>query len=240
MRSQTSALALICILACVYRPVLADSSPARLVDGDGSIEELLKVPKGLALGRYKVLCESVILASGATSQFLCYGDVPEKLVSAVVRAGRKATFIPATRDGERVPVYMVLMAIIQITAGEPLILVVPNNGADADRYGQFYTAPQRFNAFSCRIDRVLMVLSEDVRVLYDMKIDERGNITERSVTNVFGAPDVLLGVLDRHLATMEFMPGYIRGKAAPMIYAESFFLSFNADKRSITSERRAR
>jgi hypothetical protein len=66
----------------------------------------------------------------------------------VAAAGRQAKFVPATRDGAAVDVYMLLMVRIDISDREPQVLVLPNNGVESERYGLYYIAPQRFNEFT--------------------------------------------------------------------------------------------
>ena len=59
--------------------------------------------------------------------------MPEKLVDAIRRAGQRAKFVPAMRDGKPAQVYMVIMVRTVIGRGEPLVLVLPNNGVEHER-----------------------------------------------------------------------------------------------------------
>ena len=78
---------------------------------------------------------------------------PDDLRQAVVYATRISLFLPATRDGEPVDVWATLMVIVDTRLAEPLILAVPNNGADTARYGLLYTAPQRYGYSHVRSSR---------------------------------------------------------------------------------------
>jgi hypothetical protein len=55
---------------------------------------------------------------------------PEDLRQAVAYAARISRFVPATRNGEPVDVWAVLMVIVDTRLGEPLVLAVPNNGVE--------------------------------------------------------------------------------------------------------------
>lgn len=225
MRPRISASWLLCMLA-FGSTAHAASTPARLTLGEESIEELIEVPDDMPLGRYKVRCEGMVLPNGEAGQFNCYSDqVHALLIEATARAVREAKFTPATVNGKKLGVYMSLMVIIQITKDkdDPLVLAVPNNGADADRYGLFYSAPQRYNSFRWRPDRFITRLRKDLRIFMNASVDEHGKVTQHSVTNVFGATPQLLEMLDRRIETMKFIPGYFHRKPAPMRYAELIF-----------------
>jgi hypothetical protein len=143
-------------------------------------------------------------------------------VNAVAAAGRRAKFVPATRGGKAAAVYMLVMVRIDVTAGEPLVLAVPNNGVESERYGLLYTAPQRFNEFTWgRKD----LWSETGRVLIwqKMRIDEHGKVSEYHMTNASNAPAYLVEQIERGVKRMEFMPGLFEGKPVSMRYVEPAF-----------------
>jgi hypothetical protein len=85
----------------------ADYAPT----GDHSIESRLRIPKYLARGRYTVQCEAWVRRTGRLRTFICYSAnaLPHNLMAAVIAAGRRGRFAPATRDGVNVDVYMMLM-----------------------------------------------------------------------------------------------------------------------------------
>ena len=198
------------------------TTPARLTEGPGSIESLLRVPEGVEPGRYEIYCEAAIRRGGRAGAFLCYS--PDKsdrsLGNAVSRAGRRARFVPATRDGKKAEVYMLLMVRIDITQQGPLVLVLPNNGIEAARYGQFYTAPQRFNEFTWHDDFHRSFASSDILLWHKMQIDEHGKVVEFKLDNVSNAPQWFVERIEEQVKRMEFMPGYFEGKPAPMRYIE--------------------
>lgn len=106
--------------------------------------------------------------------------------------------------------------------GEPLVLAVPNNGIEEDRYGLFYTAPQRFNEFYWGRSLPARLYDRHTVVWQRLKIDEHGNVTEAAVTGLVG-PQTAIRVIEDQIRRMEFMPGFVNGKPVPMNYAEPAF-----------------
>jgi hypothetical protein len=214
------------LLTCLG-PVYAGSvmAPARLKDGPDSIESLLRLPEGLEPGRYIVQCETQVRTNGKARQFICYAQQEQWLpaVAPVAAAGRKARFIPATRDGAKIQVYMLIMVQIDITDRGPKVLTVPNNGADSARYGLFYTAPQRFNEFDWGGKSLCMVRAGSVLIWQKMHIDEQGNVSEYLLTDASNAAPWMISRLDAGVRRMEFMPGLFQGKPVPMFYIEPAF-----------------
>lgn len=197
---------------------------ARLTEGPGSIEGLLRLPKGLQADRYVVQCEAWVGRKGRTQRFACYSahDGQDALVRAVKAAGRRAKFVPATRAGVTVDVYMLVMVRIDTTQEEPLILAVPNNGVEADRYGLLYSAPQRFNEFTWHDDNWGWRPGR-IPLWQKMRIDEYGKVLESRVINASGAPNLLVERIEEHAKRMKFMPGYFEGKPVEMFYTEPVF-----------------
>lgn len=205
-------------------------SPARLREDEESIESNLRVPDGLEYGRYDVHCEVQVLPNGLPFDVTCYAldsAVPEKLVDAIRRAGQRAKFVPAVRSGKPAQVYMVLMVRTLIGRGEPLVLVLPNNGVEHRRYGLFYIAPQRFNEFSWGPAYEYLpsmgVKREDTLIWQEVWIDEHGNVTKSKITNASGASVKDVDAVRRSVEKMQFMPGFFEGKPVPMRYMEPAF-----------------
>lgn len=201
-----------------------DATHARLTGGPYSIETLLRLPKGLQADRYVVQCEARVGRNGSAQRFACYSaqEGQRALVKAVRAAGQRAKFVPATRAGVTVDVYMLVMVQIDTTQHEPLILAVPNNGVEAERYGLLYSAPQRFNEFTWNAE-TWGRRSGRVLLWQKMQIDEEGKVLECVVTNPSGAPDVLVKRIEEQVKRMEFMPGYFEGKPVSMFYTEPSF-----------------
>ena len=195
-------------------------TPAGLTEGPHSIESLLRIPDGLELGRYEIHCEAWILTHGHVNRFICYYDKgTPALLRAVARAGRAAKFVPATRDGKPAEVYMLVSVRIDITKQGPLVLVLPNDGVEAKRYGLFYTAPQRFTEFTW--NGATRDYAPGVVVMWHkMQIDERGKVIDFKVENVSDAPQSLVTRIEEQVKRMEFTPGYFEGNPVPMFYAE--------------------
>ena len=216
------ALLLLLLLYGWHAAAAGVTTPARLVEGRYSIESLLHLPENLLPGRYEVPCEAWVRKKGRVKTFICYykDNSPRALVKAVTLAGRKARYVPATRDGVAVDVCMLVMLRIDTRGRDPLILAVPNNGAEAARYGLLYTAPQRFNEFQWYGGETV-VPSGRVLMWQKMHIDEHGKVLDSEVTNVSNAPAFLVERIQRQVQRMDFMPGYTAdGKPVPMYYVE--------------------
>jgi hypothetical protein len=211
------------ILWALLPAAQAAHTPARLLEGDRSLEALIKVPKKMKTGLHKVYCEAQVNTAGRPNSFYCYAlgnSAPGPLVRAVERAGALARFAPATRNGVPADVYMLLMVRVYVPMeGEPLVLAVPNNGIEEERYGPFYTAPQRFNSFYWG-RHVTEVSGDRHTVVWQrLKIDEHGKVTEWGVTGLVGS-QADRRIIEEQLKSMEFMPGFVNGKPVPMSYAE--------------------
>lgn len=231
----------VALLVCGWMtPSNAINSPARLTEGEQSIERLLRIPKDVPLGRYAVNCEAVIGKAGRAQTIYCYSPkvLPPRLADAVAVAARRARFTPATRDGVPTAVYMLFMVRVDVTASDPLILVVPNNGLEAAKYGLYYTAPQRFNEFYWSGGTVASRPWEGVRgvdsspgvVWQKLRIDEHGEIVDYAVIDDYGvATKRTLSLIRNSIRRMEFMPGLFEGKPVSMDYLEPAF--FDPDYR---------
>jgi hypothetical protein len=220
MRSAFVTAALLC--CWVPASYATHYTPARISEGNQSIEAWLRLPAKLEKRSYVVKCSAVISKFGRTRRFFCYSPdatVPQKVVSAVTDAGWKATWVPATRDGWRVSVWMVLSARIMITDGAPLVLIVPNDGADAARYGQSYSAPQRFNEFTWS-DEFTHRSPRVVWVWERLVIDEHGALKDFVLGNYSGAPEPIVEEIRRSVSRMTFIPGFYQGKPVPMVLLE--------------------
>lgn len=216
---------LLLVLLCLG-PALAGpaATPARLREGPDSIESLLRLPEGLEQGRYIIQCEALVRENGNTRKFICYSAHEEwrPIVLAVAAAGRKAKFIPATRDGAPAQVYMLLMVRIDVTDRGPLVLALPNNGVEAQRYGLFYIAPQRFNEFGWGYKDVGMEVGR-VLIWQKMHIDEHGNVSQYVLMNASDTAPYFVERIEVGVRRMKFMPGLYEGKPVPMYYVEPAF-----------------
>jgi hypothetical protein len=227
MRSIALAAILLSVAPQALHAAQPAHTPARMLEGDRSIEALLALPWKLRTGLHKVYCEAQIATRGRTERLTCYAledSASPRLVDAVARAARRARFAPATRNGVPADVYMLFMVRVYVPAdGEPAVLALPNNGIEEDRYGLFYTAPQRFNNFYWGAGLPIQIFSRRVIVWQRLQIDESGKVTELSVTGMVGATSTIIRSLEDEIRAMEFMPGLVNGKAVPMRYAEPAF-----------------
>jgi hypothetical protein len=220
--------ALVAMLFCSALPAAhVTHTPARLLEGEHSIEARLRVPKNLKTGLHKVYCEAQISIAGLANDFTCYAledSAPKNLITAVARAGKRAHFAPATRNGVPADVYMLVMVRVYVPGdGEPLVLAVPNNGVEEHRYGLFYTAPQRFNEFTWGAHLPEEMLPRHAVMWQKLEVDEHGKVTEVDITGLVGSSAAIIRTIEAQVRRMEFMPGFADGKPVPMSYREPAF-----------------
>ena len=195
-----------------------------MVFGERSIESLLRIPRNLEPARYEVQCETYIDRTGDTRYVRCYSmrgrQAPDNLQKAVAYAARISRFVPATRNGEPVDVWATLMVIVDTRSAEPMILAVPNNGADAARYGLLYTAPQRYGyKMADRPDGRPHKAHAEV-VWAELQIDEHGAVKDFRLTNDPGVPHDWVARVRTAVQDFKFIPGQHEGRAVPMLYLE--------------------
>jgi hypothetical protein len=219
---------IITLLGCWTLQVLAADSPAQLVVGVKSIEELLRLPSRLAPGRYAVDCEAHILRGGQAEQTYCYAldaPAPDDLVDAVTVAAARARFVPAVRNGKRIEVYATFMVLVDTTLAEPLILAVPNNGAERRKFGLLYTAPQwvvKDPLCNGPNDR-FTGRRPDRFILMQLQVDEHGGVHEVKFHNLTGESAGALRRYEETARASELLPGYYEGRAVAMSHLEPIF-----------------
>ena len=220
----------IALLGAGLQAADAADSPAQMVVGERSIEELLRIPDTLKPGRYSVHCGVKVGTSGWTLFVRCYSmtdSPPDELQTAVMHATRTSLFVPATRDGKPVDVFVMLAVTVDTTLGEPLILAVLNNGADAARYGLLYTAPQRYGSSHINLASLPARATPRTAVVWmKLQIDAQGVMTDCTLTNESGAPDWWVTAVRAAAKKMTFIPGYHDGKAAPMLYVQPMLWNY--------------
>jgi hypothetical protein len=216
------------LFACWALPSTAADSPARLVEGERSIEELVSLPRNLEPGRYTVHCEAHIMPTGNAPQAFCYPleePAPIDLVQAVTKAAARATYVPAVRAGRAVQVYAVLMVLVDTTLAEPMILAVPNNGVEMHKYGLLYTTPQRLlnrPTYDMPVHEYIARRPAEL-VMMRFQIDEHGTVSDFNLQNISGADAATMRRYEKEASEYKFLPGYHDGRALPMLYVEPRF-----------------
>lgn len=217
-------LLLLALFGAGLLPVRAADSPAQMVTGKRSIEELLRVPKGLTPGRYTLHCGVLIGNSGWVLFARCYprtGYAPRNLLRAAIHAARTSLFVPATRNGKKVEVFTTLTVKVDTTLSEPVILATPNDGEDADKFGPLYTAPQRYGGSHVNPPFLRQRDPRRAAVVWlKLQIDEQGRMTACAVINKAGAPGWWVDAVNDAAKQMTFIPGYHDGKPAPMQFVQ--------------------
>lgn len=223
-------------------PSAADSLAKFVVDAD-SIESLLRLPDDLEPARYAVHCEAAVMRTGTLARVFCYtlDDVaPRQLLSAVSLAASRAKFVPAVHEGTPIDVYMLFMVLIDTRPAEPLILAVPNNGVEKQKYGLLYAAPQRIlksaggssgvvyvsDGMNRRLDRSPdqnLGGAANMVVWMQFVVDERGNVQDFRLDKATKASDRIMRSLEKRSRETTFLPGSHERRPRAMIYAEPFF-----------------
>lgn len=211
-------------------PARAADSPAQMVVGERSIEALLRIPDSLKPGRYRVHCGLKIGTSGWVLFVRCYSmtdSAPDELQQAVMYATRSSLFTPATRDGKPIDVFAMLAVTVDTSLGDPLILAVLNNGADAAKYGLLYTGPQRYGSSHINLPNLPPHKPLRTAVVWmKLQLDERGVMTDFTLDNDSDAPDWWVEAVRAAAKEMTFIPGYHDGKPVPMLYIQPMLWNY--------------
>lgn len=136
-------------------------------------------------------------------------------------ATKTSLFVPATHNGKRVEVFTTLTVKIDTSLGDPLILAVPNDGADAAKYGPLYTAPQRYGGSHVSMPDLPLHQPRRTAVVWmKLQIDERGVMTGCTLIDDWDAPDWWLRAVNTAAKRMTFIPGHHDGKPVPMQFVQ--------------------
>lgn len=231
------------VLGCWISPSAAADSLAKFVVDENSIEAQLRLPEGIEAARYEIHCEAAVLRTGTLARVFCYSldtPVPRRLLSAVSLAANRAKFVPAVREGEQIDVYMMFMVLIDTRPAEPLILAVPNNGVEKQKYGLLYAAPQRIlkneggsrgdvyvsDGMGRRMDQSPdqnLGGQADMVVWMQFVVDERGDVQDYRLDKATKASDRIMRYLEKRSRETKFLPGSHERRTKAMIYAEPFF-----------------
>lgn len=121
------------------------STPARFVEGEESLENLVAfpdVPGNLTLNVY---CRAVIGPKGQMKQNFCFRSekVDQAFRDAIDTAAKSAKLLPAIVSGEPHRVIFWYRVMFVRVDGKSMIRVFPNWARDIDKYGNDYEGPQR-------------------------------------------------------------------------------------------------
>lgn len=200
-------------------------TPARLPEGPHSVQSQLQLSKDLRPGHYSIQCEVWVHRRGFIRSFVCYSadDSQRDLVNEVARAGRQSRFVPATNDGAAVEVIMQVTVLIDTTgSGAPQVLVMPNNGVEAARYGSQYSAPQRLSEFTWHPTGG-RIRARGVLLWMNTHIDEHGALVDYKLTNPSATPQYFVDRIEKQLKQSKFIPGEVDGKPVPMFHLEPVY-----------------
>lgn len=196
-------------------------SLARFVEGEDSLENLIKFPDVEGDVDRTSFCWVYVEKSGRLSAHQCLTPGPErwKFNRAIRVALRSAKATPAIVDGERYYVRLHFRAVFTRKDGENSVQVFPNWGEDSDTYGQSYDAPQLYvqQGITLRCYRMY-----DSVMLLSVPLDEIGRpVGESSVTQVFGErqDSICNADLRDYLEVNKYIPARKDGQPVKATYA---------------------
>lgn len=199
-------------------------SPA---DFNFSGQELVETMATISSGNHVLYCRSVISTSGSANSSYCFGKtLSYTTISAAERALNQLSFVPATINGQSVPVRMSYRIALNEKDGSTAAHMLPNLGTMSAKYGDNYSAPQE------RLD------TSDWYVSYSQKSKEKAqpffgmgdNARIAALVNTKGKVSAI-GVVEAKktsrkdsklaasaLKKAPFIPGMINGKEVKMDY----------------------
>ena len=96
---------------------------------------------------------------------------------------------------------------------EPLILAVPNNGAEKARYGLLYTAPQRYGRVVVSRPRLQLRMPHRPVVWMNLQIDELGVVRRYTLTDQAKPEQGWVDTIDEFCKTADVPAGIPRRQA---------------------------
>ncbi len=175
-----------------------------------------------------VYCQADVSTDGLTRNLNCYErDGFEDLRDRVEEALIGRAFVPATVDGEKVPVRMIFRVVYADIEGQPPVMMLPNLGHMQGDLGYHYVAPQerlddnnwyegyRRNDWSQgqpffggdgNLTRVMAHVNAEGRVTSVRRIEAHGR-NKRDAVEV-----------EKTLKQSQFIPGFMGSSPEPMRY----------------------
>ena len=150
MRLHNLAIRSLIVLVVTMKIALAttatsSSTPARFVDGDRSLRNMISFPDIPGDVMVIVYCVATIDRTGFMRENTCFesANVDEVFRDAITKVARSSEVTPAVVSGEPLRTYLWYRVAFVQRDGQNAIGVFPNWGHNAAEYGNDYEGPQR-------------------------------------------------------------------------------------------------
>lgn len=214
----------------------ATTQPAQFGDAINELSSKVTLPD-VFQGGFKtvaVYCQTDVAATGLTSGTLCYEKSNvANLRQQTLNALEGVSFVPATIDGQAVPVRVQFRVVYSRSGDQPDIMLLPNLGTLQSQYGHDYYAPQerldqkdwysKYAENSWAKGKPFFNDGDLIRVIGTVKAD--GEIASVSALDARGRSKRDANVIETALKQTKFIPGVVEGKTTEMHYVA--VLNFN-------------
>lgn len=226
-------------LLCFAATQAHASTPARFVEGEGSLESLLVFPDVQGDVTADVYCRAAVSPDGKLRRNYCFrsASVDEVFHDAIETAAQSARLIPAVVAGEPHRVFISYRVVFVRSGDRSLIRVFPNWARDTEEYGRDYIGPQRVSRLmrpdACITQNIRSVSSADsVRAGFDdisislvatLTIDVNGEPLDDIAFESSSTVDdtrCRASVVDK-MAEAEYIPAYHNGEPVEAAYVQT-------------------
>ena len=214
-------------------------TPARFVEGEESLENLVAFPDVTGDVSANVYCRAVISTDGEMKQNFCFrsANVDQAFHDSIDDAARSAKLSPAVVSGEPRRVIFSYRVVFVRADDRSLIRVFPNWARDTDKYGDEYDGPQRLSRLmrprTCITRGVVSMNSaESFRASFDepsvsliatLTIDASGepmdDVAFESASNVDNAS--CRSSVTARLADADYIPGHHNGEPVDATFVQT-------------------
>jgi hypothetical protein len=196
-------------------------TPARIGNHNESLAKMISFPDGVD-GNVSVFlrCEAKVYPGGTIDEAGCYGDesTDPLFFRAVNLGSESASMMPATVDGEQVPVLALFTVMFKQQNGERLVAVIPNHGTNVKSLGLNYIAPQRFgrgNVYQPRTDLGLLWL--------DAIVSDQGKPSGVEYIDTEWTNRETERYAQSYIKDNRFIPGFLDGVPTSMRFVKPIF-----------------
>ena len=160
--------------------------------------------------------------TGRLEDACCISSAHRMSQGASQRLGRKIAllkFSPANRMGDNVRVFVDVTIIARKTADGVQTTLVLNHLHSMDTFGVDYSAPQRiWSASISSGSRLASAVTFEIQTM----VDQSGHASGARVSNKGSNSSAMDGLVMGRIESACFIPGFHKGEATAMLYAEGF------------------
>ncbi|MFQ6005547.1 MAG: energy transducer TonB [Woeseia sp.] len=198
-----------------------DLTPARLGDGEQSLQQLIQFPSWRGDAAISILCGARLAADGEFLDTYCWGFDNRKFyyIREIQKVADDARALPATLNGENKAVWLQYSVEFKKVGDDKSIKVYPNWGFNREAYGTDYISPQLYNA-----PKRSMRCRKDMSFTVSMQIDEAGAIHDPEIVSG-KASDKCREKLSEFIQHAKYIPASVDGKPVPVKYVDFWFQS---------------